>query len=128
MDLIFYAEFSVIGQTIGKVSGRGSGLGHNYQLHLSYFLVNTLDKLEDEIDKFLFLVFLKMVLCDQETEIKLRISRLASHYLESIRSEGKEPLQHVGQQVLDVVLLDRKGNTARVNRALNPTLLLVISL
>ena len=69
-----------------------------------------------------------MVLSDQEREIIfVWLSTCLSEYLKSVSSQSEESLEHMGQQLLDqLVLLNGERYSAGVDRSLNQTRLLLI--
>ena len=68
-----------------------------------------------------------MVLCDEETKVIIRwVSRLLTHYLELVSTECEKSLEHIGEKLLRIILLDGEAYSRRVNRSLDVASLVLI--
>ena len=92
----FYISL-IVGQAICVISCGHSALVDDGELHLRDLLVDTLDKLEDEVNQLLLFVLLEVVLGYEEREVVLCwVCALSPEDLELICSKCEESLEHVG--------------------------------
>ena len=80
-------------------------MSRDAQSHLADFLVDALHKLKDKVDQLLLLEPQKVLVRDQEREVEVLVGTLLSQDLELVRSQGHKSLQHMREQVLNVVQL-----------------------
>lgn len=116
----------VVGDSVGKECRCNTSLVDDGELHVVDFLVDALDELEDKVYQLFLLELCQVLVCNQETEVVIIECWLLSHDLELVSSEGEEPLEHVGEQYFDLlVLLDGDAHSHGVDTRLHETSLLL---